>query len=259
MQSVRSGGLDVVVQQIGDGPVPTVFVHGFQNRGALWAATMTRLADTIRGVSLDLPGCGDSARPEEADRCLVERYAEDVGAVIDQLGLARPVVVGHSLGGGIALRLVLDRPELARGLVLVAPLSTTGLDFLTSEQIEALARPSFEDALALARAAFFRPPSDEIFDEVVDAMRHASPAHIEGAVRSMAGFTVAAELTALAVPTVLVAGDRDRHVPLRNHLATWAAIRRCGLQVFHQVGHVPFVEEPVGFDAAFTRFVSTLG
>jgi hypothetical protein len=72
----------------------------------------------------------------------------------------------------------------------------------------------------------------------------------------MPAFSVVDELRTLSVPALLMAGDRDRHVPLRNHLATWATIRRCGLHVFHQVGHVPFAEVPEEFDKVLLRFVT---
>lgn len=258
MQTIPSDGVDIVVRHSGDGAVPVVFVHGFQNSSGAWSGVMGRLGNRINGVALDLPGCGTSGRPADWARCTVDHYARDVANVIDALGLDRPVLVGHSLGGGTILRLALDRPELARALVLVAPISTTGLDFLSAEQVDALADPTEADALALARAAFFRPPSDEVFAIVMEAVRAASREHIQGAARSMASFVVADQLHALAVPTLLVAGDRDRHVPLRSHLATWAGIRCCGLQVFHQVGHVPFEEVPDAFDEVFLHFCAAV-
>lgn len=158
-------------------------------------------------------------------------------------GLTRPVLVGHSLGAAIGIRIALDRPGLLGGLVLVAPSSTRGLDFLSAQQIEVLAHPTSDDELvALARAAFRRPPAPEVLEQVMAIVRSASPQHIEGAVYSSRDFRVEEELRGLTCRTLLIAGDRDKHVPLRNHLATAMAVPRCGLQVFTDVGHVPFVE-----------------
>ncbi len=84
----------------------------------------------------------------------------------------------------------------------------------------------------------------------------ATPEHIEGAATSMRDFTRQGELHTLAVRTLLVCGDRDRHVPLRNHLATQQAIPRCGLQVYFDVGHVPFVEVADRFAADVARFLA---
>lgn len=109
---------------------------------------------------------------------------------------------------------------------------------------------------ALALAAFRRPLPAGVLDDVLATVRSASAAHVEGAARSMRDFRVEDALGGLAVPALLVAGDRDRHVPLRNHLATAQAIPRCGLQVFHDVGHVPFVEVPDACAEVLARFLA---
>ena len=67
------------------------------------------------------------------------------------------------------------------------------------------------------------------------------------------------QLDRLRLPCLLVCGDRDRHVPLRNLLATQQAIPRCGLQVYHDVGHVPFVEVPDRFATDVGHFLGALG
>jgi pimeloyl-ACP methyl ester carboxylesterase len=112
-----------------------------------------------------------------------------------------------------------------------------------------------DDLVALARAAFRRPPPPGLLDQVLAVVRSASPEHVEGVVRSTRDFCVEQDLARLTCRTIVIAGDRDRHVPLRNHLATAAAIPRCGLQVFYDVGHVPFVEVPDEFDRVLARFV----
>jgi sigma-B regulation protein RsbQ len=74
----------------------------------------------------------------------------------------------------------------------------------------------------------------------------------------MQGFNRQAELSALTMPCIVVCGDRDRHVPLRNHLATQQAIPRCRLQVYFDVGHVPFVETPEACASDIERFLRAL-
>jgi pimeloyl-ACP methyl ester carboxylesterase len=78
-------------------------------------------------------------------------------------------------------------------------------------------------------------------------IERATQEHIEGAALAMRDFSVQAQLGRLDLPVLLVCGDRDRHVPLRNHLATHQAIPKCGLQVYAGVGHVPFAEVPDRF------------
>ena len=151
----------------------------------------------------------------------------------------------------------LTHPNRFRGAVLVAPASTSGLDFLPDEAaFEALAHPTPDQQRALARAAFRSPPADDDFAALMDVIARATPQHIEGAARAMRDFTRQADLPRLAIPTLLVCGDRDRHVPLANHLATQQGIPRCGLQVYFDVGHVPFAEVPDRFAADVTRFLA---
>jgi sigma-B regulation protein RsbQ len=258
MPTLRHADVELAYRVGGDGPVPAVFLHGFQNAGDTWSATVAAFEHELTSLVPDLVGCGQSGAPASSRRCTIEAYAEDLGALIDHIGLDRPALVGHSLGAGIALRFALDRPGGTRGLILVSPISTRGLDFLPADRFDGLAHPTPEDQAALARAAFHRPPTPAQIDEVMGMVRLASPHHIEGAAVAMRDFIVEAELGGLRVPTLVIAGDRDRHVPLKNHLATTLAIPRCGLQVFHQVGHVPFVEVADDFNAVVRTFVSSL-
>ena len=143
--------------------------------------------------------------------------------------------------------------------MLVAPASTSGLDFVPDDAtFEVLAHPTPEQQRQLALAAFRHPPTDADLDALLAVIARATPEHIEGAARSMRGFERQGHLGALALPVLLVCGDRDRHVPLRNHLATQQAIPRCGLQVWTDVGHVPFVEVADDFAAVVARFLDGL-
>jgi len=248
-------GVRIAVTVSGAGPQHLVLVHGFRNAGAVWAPLMRRLPEHFTAVAPDLPGCGTSDRPASWERCTVGAYARDVVAIIEAHGLTRPVLIGHSLGGSIAIRVALDQADLLGGLVLIGPGSTRGLDFLSVEQIEALTRQTDDELKALARAAFRRPPPPEEFERMMDVVRSASPQHVEGVVRSARDFHVESELAGLTSPTLVIAGDRDGHVPIRNHLATAMAIPRRGLQVFTDVGHVPWIEVPEEFDRVLLRFL----
>lgn len=216
--------------------------------------------DRYRFTSYDLLGCGASGSAETWERCTIDEYGDDLIALCDALNIDRPVVLGHSLGGAAILSAAIANPGRFAGLVLVAPASTTGLDFVRDDaSFEALAHPTREQQRSLARAAFRRPPSDEELGELMAVIELASPEHIEGAARGMRAFTCQPNLVALDVPAIVICGDRDRHVPLRNHLATQRAIARCGLQVYFDIGHVPFVETPDSCAADIERFLTTIG
>jgi pimeloyl-ACP methyl ester carboxylesterase len=253
-------GETLALRRDGSGDEHLVLVHGFQNDASVWQPFVDRLdLDRFTVTRFDLAGCGASSRPAAAARCTIDEYAQDLLAVCDHAGLERPVAIGHSLGGGTVLRAALDRPGAFRAMVLVAPVSTSGLDFLPPERFGTLSRPTRDEQMALGRAAFRHPPTDAELEALMAVIDRASPEHIEGAAVSMRDFVVAAELAALDGRVLLVCGDRDSHVPLRNHLATWQAIRRCGLQVYFDVGHVPFQEVPERFTQDVVRFVDAGG
>ncbi|MCW3844375.1 alpha/beta hydrolase [Micromonospora yasonensis] len=129
--TVQANGITQAVRVAGppDG-VPVLLVHGNCSSAAFWEPLLRRLPDTLRVVAPDLRGYGDTdTAPVDATRGLGD-FADDVAALLDAPGLfapdARPVVVGHSLGGGVAMRLLIDRPERVAGLLLAAPVSPYG-------------------------------------------------------------------------------------------------------------------------------------
>ena len=257
MLSIR--GAEVAVRQVGRG-TDIVLLHGFQNDHTVWDPFVERVdLDAYHVTAFDFVGCGASASDVDWERCTIAEYAEDLVAVCDALEIAAPVVIGHSLGGATALEAALAHRDRFRALVLVAPASTTGLDFLPdATAFESLAHPTPEQQRQLARAAFRRPPSNDEFEVLLNVVARATPEHIEGAARSMRDFVRQDDVTRLRLPCLLVCGDRDRHVPLRNLLATQQAIPRCGLQVYYDVGHVPFAELPDRFAADVGHFLGSL-
>jgi pimeloyl-ACP methyl ester carboxylesterase len=106
----------------GSGPA-IVILHGLGGQmGNFTYALLERLTDEFRVILMDRPGSGYSTRARGATGRLTEQAAT-VAEFIRKLGLERPLLVGHSLGGAIALGVALDHPEAVRGLALIAPLT----------------------------------------------------------------------------------------------------------------------------------------
>ncbi len=126
-RSVSSDRLDAYVLETGAGSAgtPVVFVHGNVSSSLFWQPTMLAL----RGrhcLAVDLRGFGGSpALPVDATRG-VRDFSDDVLAVLDALEIQRAVLVGWSMGGGVVLQAVLDRPGLAEAVALVSPISPYG-------------------------------------------------------------------------------------------------------------------------------------
>ena len=119
---VEVGGSRIHYLERGAGPA-LLLIHGLGGGVRTFTHSLVeRLADEYRVVVMERPGSGDSTRARGA--CArVGSQAGTVSAFIDALGLERPLLVGHSLGGAVALAVALEHPEQVRGLALIAPLA----------------------------------------------------------------------------------------------------------------------------------------
>ncbi|GAA4368449.1 alpha/beta hydrolase [Agromyces bauzanensis] len=116
-----------VLERPSDAASKTVlFVHGNVSSSLFWQPVMLALPADVRALAADLRGFGDSETlPVDATRG-VRDFSDDVASVIDTLGLGAVHLVGWSMGGGVAMQLLIDRPELVATLTLQAPVSPYG-------------------------------------------------------------------------------------------------------------------------------------
>jgi pimeloyl-ACP methyl ester carboxylesterase len=106
-----------------EGAPAIVMIHGLAGQSSHYTyGVVPALQERFRTVALDRPGSGYSPR-DARDPADLRVQADAVAALIDALGLGRPLVVGHSLGGAVALTLALDHPDKVAGLALLAPLT----------------------------------------------------------------------------------------------------------------------------------------
>src|SRR5690554_6510471 len=99
-----------VLEHGGEGEVPVVFIHGNASSSLFWQPTMQDLP--VRSLVIDLRGFGDSEpKPLDASRG-VRDFSDDVASVLDAQGISRAHLVGWSMGGGVVMQLMLDRPDL---------------------------------------------------------------------------------------------------------------------------------------------------
>ena len=136
-------GRTVAFRQLGAGPV-VVLVHGLAGTMETWDRVIEDLSSRCTVVAMDLPGHGRSAAP--AGDYSLEAYASCVRDLLDALGHRAATVVGHSLGGGVAMQFAYHYPERCERLVLV---SSGGLGADVSIALRAAALPGSERVVAL--------------------------------------------------------------------------------------------------------------
>jgi pimeloyl-ACP methyl ester carboxylesterase len=110
----------IFVDDGGTGSVPVIFIHALAGNTQQWSAQLDHIRNTRRAIALDLRGHGQSAAPANGDYA-IEAMAQDIRTVVDQLGVERFVLVGHSMGGSVAGAYAGAHPEQLAGLLLADP------------------------------------------------------------------------------------------------------------------------------------------
>jgi pimeloyl-ACP methyl ester carboxylesterase len=127
MPYVHTPGLDIHYQEAGEGPNVFLLVHGNFGSWRWWDGLLQALPPGFRAYAPDLRGCGDTAGGASPETFEIAQLAGDLRAFADALGLRAFHLVGHSLGGAVALQFALDEPRRVRTLTLVTPAPATGL------------------------------------------------------------------------------------------------------------------------------------
>ncbi len=271
-QTATLHGRRVTYTEAGAGPV-LLLIHGMAGSSANWQAVIEPLARRHTIVAPDLPGHGTS-EPSAGDYSL-GALAASLRDLLIMLGHDRATLVGHSLGGGIAMELAYHFPELAERLVLV---SSGGLGPEVSPVLRAAALPGADLFIAAtARTATMaggavrrglaavglRPNADvaEVargYASLVDRDRRAAFLATLRSVVSARGQSVDASdrlyLTA-RLPVLIMWGARDPIIPAHHGERAHETIDGSRLEIFDDVGHLPQIEAPGRFVAVLERFI----
>ena len=268
-------GHDVAYRQAGSGPV-LVMIHGIAGSSGTWVPVMPLLAERFTVIAPDLLGHGESAKPR-GDYSL-GAYASGVRDLLGVLGHERATVVGHSLGGGVAMQFAYQFPQMAERLVLVG---SGGLGKEVSVLLRALSVPGTEYILPLVLApqihsfvgsigsAFgrFGVRADAFVGEVWTAWarltdRKAQRAfiHTIRAVIDVSGQRVSARdrlYLAHEIPTLIVWGDRDQVIPVAHAHIAHELMPGSRLEIVEGAGHFVPIERPELLGTLLSDFMST--
>jgi len=226
-------------------------IHGSGGVSEVWKS-QARLADERPIVALDLSGHGESD-DVDADPGFetLSAYAEDAVAVAEATGAGIPV--GHSLGGAVALHLVLEHDYDPPGMVLAGtgprmPVLSDFLEWLDGD---------FDRAVEFLHAPgrLFHDPTDELLSVSEAAMRETGRAVTERDFRTCHDFDVSDQLDAVDVPTLAVVGEHDRLTPQWYHEELAAEIPDCELAIVEDTGHTATIERPAAFNEALRTFL----
>src|SRR4051794_7270962 len=260
-------------RRAGDGP-PVVLIHGMVNSSRHWEAVANRLADRYTVIAPDLIGHGDSATPR-GDYSL-GAHAAFIRDLLAVIGVDRASIVGHSLGGGVAMQFFYQFPQRTERLILV---SSGGLGPEVSPLLRSAALPGasallsvvahrrvvagisalggrlrergsgkgvYLQAIARALGPLEQPGAREAFVQTLRSVIDARGQRVSARDR----------LYLLGdMPTLLVWGERDHTIPLVHGREAHAAIPHSRFETLPRAAHFPHLEDPEGLAAVLRRFV----
>jgi pimeloyl-ACP methyl ester carboxylesterase len=266
-------GHRAVYRTIGEGP-NLVLIHGMINSSRHWEQVATRLADSYRIVAPDLIGHGDSATPR-GDYSL-GAHAASIRDLLTVIGVERATIVGHSLGGGVAMQFFYQFPQRTERLALI---SSGGLGHDVSPLLRAAALPGTSALLRMATRRGVvgglaaagsrlrdRGNSNGVYLQAV--ARALGPLQDDGsrraflqtlrAVIDVHGQKVSARdrLYLLGeMPTLVAWGERDRTIPAAHGREAAEAIPNCRFETLPRAAHFPNLEDPEGLAAILRSFL----
>mgnify|MGYP003392590621 CR=1 FL=1 len=230
-----------------EGQTKLVFLHGWRSNGlAFQKAAETLASEDFAVYCPDLPGFGESDMP--AGSFSISDYRDIVSEFIEKAGIKGCVVIGHSFGGRVAIRLLSGNPEIAKKLVLI---DSAGFPSRRKKKAWAffakIVRPLFSlKLMSGARKSIYRligaedyvatPELKETFVNIVD--------------EDLTGY-----LSSISQPTLIVWGENDKETPVEFARKMGDMIPDSSVKIIKNAGHFSFLDDPQEFNRLIIEFL----
>lgn len=259
MDEVEVGGHRIAYREHGAGP-PLVLLHGWPLDSREWWRQLEGLSDDFRVVAWDAPGAGRSSDPPETAR--LSDWADWLAAFIETLDLAPAHVAGLSFGGGLALELFRQHPEVVRSLILMSAYAGWGGSLPPEEveqRVETTRRnselPPDQWVPALIETLLPEGSSRKLADGLAGMLSDFHPAATRTSLEAFAEADLSDTLTQIDVPTLLLYGELDVRSPREVREPIHQGIAGSELVVIPDVGHMVDMQAPERCNAEIRAFI----
>jgi pimeloyl-ACP methyl ester carboxylesterase len=265
-------GQPVNVIELGSGP-PLVFVHGLSGSWPNWLEQLPTFAAEHRVITLDLPGFGHSPMP--AEQISISGYARLLDRLFDRLGIDAAAVVGNSMGGFVGAELAIAFPQRVERLVLISAAGISTFDnsgavralpvlrraervltaytaWMASKSDTVARRPRLRDATL---NAVTRHPSRLPAALVAEQLRGSGKPGFMQALEANLSYDFRDRLPEIACPTLIVWGEKDRLITVRDASVFAEEIPDSRVVVYEDTGHMSMIERPAAFNALLEEFL----
>lgn len=255
---INTGELEINLQRTGTGE-PLVLIHGLGMSHRLWRDQVPEFARHFEVIAVDLRGFGASDKPERPGAYAIPALAQDIAAVIAELGHDGAHVLGTSMGGFVALQLGITHPEICRSLVLCHTGATMSIppDILAA-RVELLSQAPLSEYAALVTEQALAPGAGPTLKDWVHKMivNNDKRAYAQVLTEGLRDFDVRAEVTGITLPTQVIIGELDRVIPPQEGRALAQLIPGARLDEINGVGHLGYAEQPAQFNQRVLAFLS---
>jgi len=228
-----------------------VFVHGAGGTHEHWRFQLRQLAIRWNALAVDLPGHGDS---QGDGYCTFPEYRDFLRDLLDVLGFTRAMLVGHSMGGGIAQGFALTYPDRLAALALVG----TGARLrVHPDFFAAIHRDMGEAGRLISSWAYSSATMPATVASAAEALARNRASVLEGDFRACDAFDLMGEIPKIRTPTLIVCGEDDRLTPVKYARFLHEKIPGSALTVIPGAGHMVMLEKPVEFNRVLTAFLDS--
>jgi pimeloyl-ACP methyl ester carboxylesterase len=245
MHTIEVNGIELAYERRGMG-MPLVLLHGYPLDHQSWNLVSPLLEDTFDLILPDLRGFGQSTTVDS--QYTVEDFASDIAGLLDQLGIEKAAIAGHSMGGYVALAFTKRFPERVIALGLVSTQTPADPPDRKEGRYKTAADVAGKGISGVVETMTPKFTNDEKIQIIArESMERQKPAAFIGALKAMAERSDTSSLLAgLRIPVVIIHGDADALIAVDRAREVRAAVPQAYYVELNGVGHLPMLEAAHG-------------
>ena len=230
-----------------------LFIHGAGGSHILWSLQVKHFRQTHRVIALDLSGHAESQATEE-DPEIETQFVRELASLIQHLSLDNFVLVGHSMGGGVAMSYALqDGIQMPLALVLVS----TSPDLDMRKRGSGVAKEAIEINLFLLQSALKRIKSPEYEIKLAGAkVSLTNPWIMQRDLLACDHFNISDRVGEITIPAFVIVGEHDDLIPPSVAKQLEASLPRADIAVVRGANHSPMIEQPEEFNKLLSKFLN---
>ena len=257
--------LNLSYDDVGEGNIPIIFLHGFPFDKSMWAKQLDFFATTNRVIAIDIRGFGKST--DESTPLSIDLFSDDLMLFMNQMKISKAIICGLSMGGFIALNAQARFPDRFEAIILcdtqcIADTIEVKLNrYKTIDEIALNGTLNFNEAFI---KKVFCKNSFTNKQEIVTQLRSVVMANPEQIIIN--GLKALAErsetcstLPEINIPTLIICGREDEVTPLEQSEFLHTSIKASALHIIDDAGHVSNIEQPEEFNNEISKFLLAVG